>query len=436
MSSILGLHVLPNADLDDALQYITGALKPQLVVVLDNLAFARKLRTHDVYQVPFVVHRTYNPADHRFHETMSPEAWVAAHHMHGADGVIVACLNEPDGQANLMRLAGWCADVMRIAHDAGLRLALPNFSMGNPNEARVAAGELDALIEAFRRFPEHCLAVHEYANDNPAAEQKWHIRRYTFLWDRFRKLGAPIPQTLVTETGRDKGGGRDDGWRAYFNNDELRYVRFLTPLADDYRADKVPAAIYGWGPGFGWEAFNTANAPKVREALPTIGRIDEEMPQMPEYTFPGDDAPWQRGIFSSTSAGGTNIRSQPSTSGAKVGSLKLLAPGAWTSTMISDGSGTWYALKLDDGVQGYVRSDVVIFEAEPAPEPDIPDALYSIFLSEDEVAQVAALHDQLAAAMRRALDEGVQIAETHEQIAAIYRAAAVRAQTVEYAPLL
>lgn len=435
MSSILGVHILPKADLNDAFEYITGTLKPRLVVVLDELAFARKLRTNAVYPVPYVVHRTYNPNDHKFHETMSPEAWVAAHRTHGADGVIVACLNEPDGKSNLRRLAGWCADVMRIAHDAGMRLALPNFSMGNPDDAAVAAGELDALIEAFGRFPEHCLAVHEYANDNPQAEQPWHIRRYSFLWDRFRRLGAPIPQTLVTETGRDKGGGRDDGWRVYFNNDETRYVRFLTPLGADYRSDEVPAAIYGWGPGFGWEAFNFANAPKVREALPEIGRIDEEIPPMPDYTFPGDDAAWQRGIFSSTSAGGTNIRSQPSTSGAKVGSLKLGAPGAWTSTMISDGSGTWYALKLDDGVQGYVRSDVVLFEAEPAPEPEIPDALYIPF-SEEELQQLAELHTKIAQAIRRGMEEAALIAEQHEQIAAIYQSAVERNQVVEYAPLL
>ena len=156
---------------------------------------------------------------------------------------------------------------------------------------------------------------------------------------------------------------------------------------------------------------------------------------MPEYTFPGDDAPWQRGIFSSTSAGATNIRSQPSTGGAKVGSLKLVQPGAWTSTMISDGSGTWYALKLDDGAQGYVRSDVVIFEAEPAPEPEIPDALYIPF-SEEELQQLAELHTKIARAIRRGMEEAALIAEQHEQIAAIYQSAVERNQVVEYAPLL
>lgn len=130
---------------------------------------------------------------------------------------------------------------------------------------------------------------------------------------------------------------------------------------------------------------------------------------MPDYPFPPVGAAWQRGTFASR-ADYANVRAQPATSATIAGRLdKTPQPGVWVATDVVEAAGTWHALKLDSGAQGYVRADVVVFEAAPAPEPEPPtipdpDTLYSPWLTRDEIVQLADLYEAAAAIYRAAAD--------------------------------
>ena len=161
---------------------------------------------------------------------------------------------------------------------------------------------------------------------------------------------------------------------------------------------------------------------------------------MPEYPFPPDSAAWQRGTFASR-ADYANVRKQPSTASEAAGRLDRTAQaGAWVATDVVEAAGTWHALKLDAGVQGYVRSDVVLFEAEapapdPEPEPEVPEpgTLYSPWLSADEIGQLADLYEAAAAIYRAAAD---RITITEYEPLALRASSAKETQAVNVTPVL
>lgn len=368
MTNVLGLQFLPRiGDYDKAYRYTVETLKPKLVVVLDNLGFARKFRQNipGTYQVPYVVHRTYNPNDAYWHRINGYKAsdWVAAHSGQQEYGVIVQCMNEPSGYEEVRRLSDFVAECMHHAHNAGMRLAVPNFAMGHPSEQAILSGQLDSMIFAFRQYPEHFLAVHEYANSSPKNEP-YHIRRYRNLWHRFNLLNVKLPTTLITETGRDKGGGHGDGWFAAFNGNEDRYIEFLKELGECYNADGVFSAIYGYGPGWGWENFNIENAPKILAALPVIGKL-KEIPPM--ATVPAPVTGGVVGELSKLPGAYINVRVQPNTSANVTGNIRLNEK--LTYFPAAQHNGWIYVIK--GTVQGWVslQGGAVVFKVY---NPDIP----------------------------------------------------------------
>lgn len=424
--NLLGLNILAQTVNDRAalFAYLQHA-KPALILVMDDVGLARQFK----HALPntLVVYRRSHPDQQHWHEKMPPAQWLADHRADADGGLVLQCFNEP-GTQDYKALADWCVELMRLADSQGVRLALPNFSVGNPNERRIQAGEFDDLLKAFAKYPRHYLALHEYAQADPSLEQPYHIGRYREWIARAEALGIQPPRILITETGRDVGGGHRDGWRSVLT--EAQYVTFLHKLADAYRADNIPAAIfcYGTGGGGDWQYFDLQGADAVLAALPVIGKPKEEAAPMPEYPFPPLQAAWLRGTFASRNDY-ANIRKQPSTASEAAGRLDRTAQaGAWVATDVVEAAGTWHALKLDAGVQGYVRADVVVFEAAPAPEPppvpdpEIPDGLYIPF-SSDELNQLASLHSALAAAARTQ-------AEKHDEIAALYRVALSRTLSV------
>ena len=420
MGGILGLNILAQTVYDRAkLSAYLQQARPALVVVMDDVGLARQFK-HALPNM-LVVHRRSHPDQHHWHEKMPAAQWLADHRADAGDGLILQCFNEP-GTQDYKALADWCVELMQLSDSEGVPLALPNFSVGNPNERRIQAGEFDDLLKAFAKYPRHYLALHEYAQANPSLEQPYHIGRYREWIARAQTLGILPPRILITETGRDVGGGHRDGWRSVLT--EAQYVTFLHRLVDAYRPDNIPTAIfcYGTGGGGDWQYFDLQGADAVLAALPIIGKPQEQATPMPDYPFPPDSAAWQRGTFASR-ADYANVRAQPSTSATIAGRLdKTPQPGAWVATDVKEAAGTWHALKLDAGAQGYVRSDVVVFAAATEPEPEIPDGLYIPF-SSDELNQLASLHSALAAAARTQ-------AEKHDEIAALYRVALSRTLSV------
>lgn len=408
MGGILGLNILAQTVYDRAkLSAYLQQARPALVVVMDDVGLARQFK-HALPNM-LVVHRRSHPDQHHWHEKMPAAQWLADHRADAGDGLILQCFNEP-GTQDYKALADWCVELMQLSDSEGVPLALPNFSVGNPNERRIQAGEFDDLLKAFAKYPRHYLALHEYAQANPSLEQPYHIGRYREWIARAQTLGILPPRILITETGRDVGGGHRDGWRSVLT--EAQYVTFLHRLVDAYRPDNIPTAIfcYGTGGGGDWQYFDLQGADAVLAALPIIGKPQEQATPMPDYPFPPDSAAWQRGTFASR-ADYANVRAQPSTSATIAGRLdKTPQAGAWVATDVVEAAGTWHALKLDSGTQGYVRADVVLFEAAPEPDPEPPppvpdpDTLYSPWLTRDEIVQLADLYEAAAAIYRAAAD--------------------------------
>jgi len=408
VGGILGLNILAQTVYDRAkLSAYLQQARPALVVVMDDVGLARQFK-HALPNM-LVVHRRSHPDQHHWHEKMPAAQWLADHRADAGDGLILQCFNEP-GTQDYKALADWCVELMQLSDSEGVPLALPNFSVGNPNERRIQAGEFDDLLKAFAKYPRHYLALHEYAQANPSLEQPYHIGRYREWIARAQTLGILPPRILITETGRDVGGGHRDGWRSVLT--EAQYVTFLHRLVDAYRPDNIPTAIfcYGTGGGGDWQYFDLQGADAVLAALPIIGKPQEQATPMPDYPFPPDSAAWQRGTFASR-ADYANVRAQPSTSATIAGRLdKTPQAGAWVATDVVEAAGTWHALKLDSGTQGYVRADVVLFEAAPEPDPEPPppvpdpDTLYSPWLTRDEIVQLADLYEAAAAIYRAAAD--------------------------------
>jgi hypothetical protein len=405
--NLLGLNILAQTVYDRAkLSAYLQQARPALVVVMDDVGLARQFK-HALPNM-LVVHRRSHPDQHHWHEKISAAQWLADHRADAGDGLILQCFNEP-GTQDYKALADWCVELMQLADSEGVPLALPNFSVGNPNERRIQTGEFDDLLKAFAKYPRHYLALHEYAQASPSLEQPYHIGRYREWIARAQALGIRPPRILITETGRDVGGGHRDGWRSVLT--EAQYVTFLHRLADAYRPDNIPTAIfcYGTGGGGDWQYFDLQGADAVLAALPIIGKPEEQATPMPDYPFPPSSAAWQRGTFASR-ADYANVRAQPATSATIAGRLdKTPQTGAWVATDVVEAAGTWHALKLDSGTQGYVRADVVLFEAAPAPEPEPPTVpepgtIYSAFLTKDEIVQLADLYEAAATIYRAAAD--------------------------------
>lgn len=223
-------------------------LQPRAVVVLDDTAFAQSVR--QALPNTLVILRNYHPDDSQWHKKLSAAQWFTTYAPFAQNGLILYCFNEPNGYEDLRGLAAWCAQVIDIASANNVRLCLPNFSVGHPDETRVNAGELDALLQAFHRHPEHFLGLHEYAQQSTVTERPYIIGRYNILLRRCDTLGLRRPKVIMTEYGRDVGGGPNDGWKGVpFTEQE--YYDFLVGGADAYTPNDVPVCIFCYGPGFG-----------------------------------------------------------------------------------------------------------------------------------------------------------------------------------------
>ena len=257
-----GLHVMDFNVPDAEMWAYYAAARPAMTVILNNHLRAQQVKA--TYPEMVVVHRQYNANDPKWHTLITAEAWVEANRPFGSNGVVVACLNEPGGDfrydaAYRDRLIDWLIAVMDAAKRAGIKLALPNWSVGNPHTGTIEDGGFDRLL---RRV---CAAgstvywsSHEYWHDDPVAEYPFTIGRHEFWTDRVAELGLPPLNLLLTEYGMDKGGGGGDGWHNQGISDEQ--------YADQFEASrtklehKPPGAIYGFGEGFGWGSFNIAGS--------------------------------------------------------------------------------------------------------------------------------------------------------------------------------
>jgi len=233
------------------------------------------------------------------------------------------------------------------------------------------------------------------------------------------------------------------GWRGNLSVDDYRnFMRRWSEWAALHNLPLLWFAYEHWPVSDEGRAsgFGLIDAPPLIAELATLNtrHTFKEVRPMPDYPFPPDSAAWQRGTFASR-ADYANVRAQPATSATIAGRLdKTPQAGAWVATDVKEAAGTWHALKLDSGAQGYVRSDVVVFAAatEPEPEPPtIPDpgTLYSPWLTKDEVTQLADLYEAAAAIYRAAADR-ITITEVEHLGVSAY--SAKESQSMDVTPVV
>lgn len=365
---MFGLNVLAQYVQDRAalLDWVDAA-HPRYCVVMDDLSTAQAIRL--VAPDTTVIYRQYFPheAEKHWHQTHTPQAWLDAHRPLALPGIVVHCFNEPHGYEDLRPLARWAADLMALAHDAGIRLCLPNWGVGHPDEARIAAGELDDLFAAFDRFPEHLYGVHEYAVFSMADEQLFRIGRFRHSFDRIAKMKPPIrfPQVVITESGRDIGGGENDGWRAVLAPDQ--YADFLDGCVALYSRYNVAACLYCYGAGAisdasgqpQWRSFDVQGAGAVLDKLTEINL----MTQTPDY---GTLQPPGAAVVTGTGGSTLRVRLAP-VSGQQIGSLS----GGEVLAYYSKAWNGWRKFIWTDGRAGYASAVYLDFAPVPVVEPPV-----------------------------------------------------------------
>lgn len=312
MSGILSVNILTQflQDPNGVLPFLE-VLKPTAVLVMDSMGIAQQIKQ----RLPncIVIHRTWHPRDHEFPNEVQPEWFIQNYCQNVPAGIVVQCCNEPTGYGNLAGNALWFKTVMDLSP---VPLALPNWGVGHPRED--FGTDLDPMLLAFGRNPEHLLAVHEYFQQEPAGEQPFHIKRFQSIITRCQQLGIPPPKIVVTEAGRDVGGGARDGWRGT-GWSEVTYGAKLQQQATLYKNTPVVGmCVFCMGKGGGsmWESFDFETAGTVKQMM-----IDWNGANPMTNTIPAPTTGGVRAKLTAVPAGVTyrNIRNQPD--GTDIGDL-------------------------------------------------------------------------------------------------------------------
>ena len=329
----ISLNVLgmPQPDVTQLLNWIAAA-RPKFVLVMDNADLATRVTMLG----PTVIYRHWRSDDAALHETTTPQQFLLSIAHYPASWVIQA-LNEPQGDQRT--LAAWCAELIARADVQGRRLALPNWSTGNPDPEAIADGLYDPLWRALAASGRHLLGVHEYAKESPAREP-WHVGRYQAILRRFDALGLKRPEIVVTEHGRDLGGGKGDGWKSVFT--ETEYAGFLAEAQQVYSADGITACVFSYGSGFGWDSFNVEGA---TELLRRMAAMNGDEAMVPGYRRATTKTPNTR----------VNLRAAPS---IKAGVVAQISTGDYVkplgNAVKADGY-TWQLLALDKDAASHVH---------------------------------------------------------------------------------
>lgn len=361
---MIGLNILAQFVKDrDKLYHWLTRVRPTVVVVMDNIDMARRIRS----QFPgcTVIYRAYNPNDHRWHEAMTPAAWLDMHTPQAADGIVLQVFNEPGFSAPL---AAWCVEVMRLAAERGIRLCLPNFAVGNPPEDVITSGAVDDLLRAFARYPQHILGLHEYWTNHPVTDPPYLTGRFRAWLERAEQIGAAAPRIVITEHGRDRAGARHDGWRGIGLSEDAYADMLIRAQQDIYALHRIPTCVFCYGASDDWQSFDMEGAETL---LRRIEGYNTTMTQETEFEALGEP---RRGILTVTRANYVNVRQQSITTAPVVTTLRVGARVSYRPKMLEGGGyqsagqtfNTWYRLEEP---AGWIAAHVVTLEED---EVDIP----------------------------------------------------------------
>ena len=343
----VGLNVLglPVPAVTPLIDWLTTA-RPPYCLIMDNHELAQRAAMTGAQ----VIFRRYREDDARLYETITPAQFVDS----VADlpaGWIAQCLNEPNGNQQVM--TDWLIAVIAEADRRGRRLALPNWSVGNPDTEAVANGVYDPLWRAMAASGRHVLGLHEYAKESPLNEP-FHVGRYKAILARFDALGLKRLTVVMTEHGRDTGGGHD-GWRTVFS--EAEYADFLAEAQTVYEPDGICALVFCYGAGFDdrWKTYDTQGCNELLARMKDMNKEGEvEDMAVPGYV----QARTKQAGVNVNVRGGPGLKYAPVAT-AKTGDWAKRLPGG---TIKADGY-TWAQIALDKDANshqhGWVAMEVI-----------------------------------------------------------------------------
>lgn len=342
---MISLNVLgmPPPNVSELIDWLTLA-KPKYALVMDNLDLAARVAMTGTT----VIYRRYRDDDDELAATTKPADFLTSI----ADvpkAYICQAGNESGGDQAL--LATWTAALIRQADAIGRRVAVGNWSVGNPDDEAIGNGKYDLILQALADTNgRHLLATHEYFWDKPA-EEPWFIGRYRHFLQRADRLRIARPVIAITEHGRDLGGGPNDGWRGQ-GWTEADYARRLDEAQTVYDADGVCALVFCYGAGFGWNSFNVEGAPDLLQAMAAMNTGREDDVGLPGWTQAKTKQAGAR----------VNVRSAASISAPVV---TTIVTGDWVKKLgapIRNGSYTWQPISVNTPnacPHGYAALEVV-----------------------------------------------------------------------------
>lgn len=364
MTSPFGPNALGQyiADWNSFQNYVAQA-RPGAMLVMDQPDLARGAKA--VSPKTLVIHRAYNANDPNWHDRKAdgswvfpPAQWLADHTV--AD-VAIAVFNEPS-PGNIEKFIDWLVELMALAFAQHIVLVVGNFAVGNPADKAITAGVYDRLIHAIVQYG-MWLGVHEYFINDPVAEYPWLCGRFEFWLDRAEALGLKL-NLVVTEHGRDLGGGQNDG----FNNQpwgQQGYYDRLVAAQALYKKFGIAVCVFCYGTGGGnrWISFDFQHALTLIALLITYGQNNPMTTPVPalSYDISKLGAAISGRVYSTVSKT-ANIRKQPNQSAEIVGSL-VVGQSVMYRPMQTELLDSFKWTYVEAPVTGFVASVAVIVPA-------------------------------------------------------------------------
>lgn len=376
--------------------------------------------------------------DHRLWQIMTPRTWLDIVRFDSGPRVLYQCHNEPMIDASTVAsFVGWHIELLKMPSRPPL--AVGTFAVGNPHETLVDGGHFDGMLRALRSTD--ALLLHEYFLDEAkgAGEYPWLCGRVERWLARLRATGSACRTVIIGEYGRDRGGGRHDGWRgqgwsaAQYADKLVRGLEGLyAPLAAEYNT-RIHALVFcaGVGGGGEWASFDVENEPAVFDALAAWNRravmtTNRPTPATPVITAPRPTGSGRNGRLQALPAdqpGPRLVREQPTQAAPVVGRIALDQRFTWWPDQARDG---WVYVDNNVGVSGWVllAPGVEIVDVPPIGVSPRPTAAA---LTADDLQALAQAESAIERLHRQIADLNAQLAALAAQKQQVYERARSRA---------
>lgn len=372
---MIGLNILAQtvADRERLLRRL-GQDVHRSVLVMDEPNFAARIAG----ALPHlrVVHRATTSGqmdkelDKQFHLKITPEAFLLTYAQIDRR-LLVQAMNEPSTDSSIRQLQAWLADLMDKT-PADQKLVVGNFSVGNPSEKAIQAGDWDVLLRKLAGS-RHYLGLHEYFRQD-GTKEPWHVGRFEEWLKRADALKIARPRILITEFGRDVGGGEQDGWRDQGWSAKEYADKCIAAARQYYDQYGIDALVFCYGSGGNnrWQSFNVEGEDAFMDAIAAHNAAQVTAPRPPAPAVPpapetlGQPAP---GYVSRTATNyGVNVRKTPTTTAEIVGLLKVGDVVSFRPKLWSDSGHDWRRLEQP---AGWISETVADITPGVPPKPEV-----------------------------------------------------------------